>query len=179
MPSKRTRLLHRLVACLACNGTLLLLTIALICRFAHESAYFRFGPSADFSVAGIPITSWTRYLCLHCILLLTQATDMLVSEFANPVMTFNIYNPDKDTITDFTHFELQFFAQSLWVINGIRSSLVLVASISQFDVAVAKVLYSELTGVFTIFMLLKEKKFVLGGVGEDEESERLVAEEVV
>ena len=94
-------------------------------------------------------------------LFVTQTVDMLVSEFAKPVMAFNIYNPDKETITDFTHLELQFFAQSLWVINGVRGALVLVVSISQFDVAVAKVVYSELTGVFTIFMLLREKKFVL------------------
>ncbi len=86
---------------------------------------------------------------------------MLVSEFASPIMGFNIYNPDKDVITDFTHFELQFFVQSLWVINGIRGALMLIASISQLDIAVAKVLYSELMGVFTIYFLLKEKRFVL------------------
>ena len=163
---------------MVCNGSLLVLTIALICLFARESTYFRFGPSVDFSVAGVPINNWSRYFFLHLVLLLTQTTDMLVSEFANPIMTFNIYNPDKDTIADFTHFELQFFAQSLWVINGVRGALVLLASISQFDIAVAKVLYSELTGVFTIFMLLREKKFVLGGV-EEEERECLVAESAV
>ncbi len=93
---------------------------------------------------------------------------MLVSEFANPIMGFNIYNPDKDVITDFTHFELQFFAQSLWVINGVRGALMLVASISQFDIAVAKVVYSELMGLFTIYFLLKEKRFVLESSDKNE-----------
>ena len=174
MPNtKRTRLLRRLVLCFAANVGLLLLLVALIWRFADESAYFRFGPCAALRIVGVPIDTWTRYACLHGVLLFTQMIDMLVSEFANPILAFNIYNPDKDVITDFTHFELQFFAQSLWVINGVRGALMLIASIAQFDIAVAKVLYSELMGVFTIYFLLKEKRFVLGGA-DDEENECLV-----
>ena len=164
--SKRQRLLQRLILCLVCNVLLLVLTLTLICCFARESTYFRFGPHAGLSVVGVPIDTWQRYICLHAVLLITQVIDMLVSEFANPIMGFNIYTPDKEVITDFTHFELQFFAQSLWVINGIRGALMLIASISQFDIAVAKVVYSELMGLFTIYFLLKEKRFVLGG-GDD------------
>ena len=179
MPPKRQRLLHRLILCLVCNILLLTLTITLICCFAHESTYFRFGPHAGLSVVGVPIDTWSSYVCLHAVLLVTQVVDMLVSEFANPVMGFNIYNPDKEVITDFTHFELQFFAQSLWVINGVRGALMLIVSISQFDIAVAKVLYSELMGVFTIYLLLKEKKFVLGGEEVEEEKELLITESMV
>jgi hypothetical protein len=130
-------------------------------------------------VVGVPIDTWSSYICLHAVLLVTQVVDMLVSEFANPVMGFNIYNPDKEVITDFTHFELQFFAQSLWVINGVRGALMLIVSISQFDIAVAKVLYSELMGVFTIYLLLKEKKFVLEGEEMEEEKELLLTESMV
>ena len=100
-------------------------------------------------------------------LLFTQTIDMLVSEFANPILAFNIYNPDKEVITDFTHCELQFFAQSLWFINGVRAALMLIVTISQFDIAVAKVVYTELTGLFTVYFLLSEKRFAL-----DEEEER-------
>jgi hypothetical protein len=98
MPNtKRTRLLRRLVLCLAANVGLLLLLVALIWRF----------------------------------------------------------------ITDFTHCELQFFAQSLWFINGVRAALVLVVTISQFDIAVAKVVYTELTGLLMVFLLLSGKRFAL------------------
>ena len=166
---KRARLLRRLVLCLAANVGLLLLLVGLIWRFADESAYFRFGPSDGLRIVGVPINTWSRYACLHGLLLVTQAIDMLVSEFANPILGFNIYNPDKDVITDFTHCELQFFAQSLWLINGVRAALVLVVTISQFDVAVAKVVYTELTGLFTVFMLLSEKTFVLDDNGGGEE----------
>jgi len=169
---KRTRLLRRLALCFAANVTLLLLLVALIWRFANESSYFRFGPCAALRIVGVPIDTWTRYACLHAILLFTQTIDMLVSEFANPILAFNIYNPDKEVITDFTHCELQFFAQSLWFINGVRTALMLVVTISQFDIAVAKVVYTELTGLFTVFWLLKEKRFVMG---EDEESAALLS----
>ena len=169
MPNtKRTRLLRRLVLCFAANVGLLLLLVALIWRFADESAYFRFGPCAALRIVGVPIDTWTRYACLHAVLLFTQTIDMLVSEFANPILAFNIYNPDKEVITDFTHCELQFFAQSLWFINGVRAALMLIVTISQFDIAVAKVVYTELTGLFTVYFLLSEKRFAL----DEEEEER-------
>jgi hypothetical protein len=52
--SKRTKLLRRLVLCFAANVALLLLLVALIWRFADESAYFRFGPCAALRII------WTR-----------------------------------------------------------------------------------------------------------------------
>ena len=171
--TKRQRLLCRLVSCFAANVTLLLLIGVLIYFFAEGSDYFRFGPG--FAVAGVQIDTWDRYIALHAVLLVTQTIDMLVSEFASPILGFNIYNPDKDVITEFTHFELQFFAQTMWLINGIRSALMLIVSISQFDIAVAKVVYTELTGLFTVYLLLSEKKFVLGA-GEEEECEALIVD---
>jgi len=173
-PSKRTRLLRRLIACFVANTGLLLLLVGLMARFANESTYFRFGPGLR--VVGVPIDTWPRYYCLHAVLLLTQAIDMLVSEFANPILSFNIYNPDKDVIVDFTHFELQFFAQSLWVINGVRAALMLAVSISQFDIAVAKVLYTEITGLFTVYMLLSEKRFEMQHPCDDEEAGALLGD---
>jgi hypothetical protein len=153
------------------NVGLLGLLVGLIWRFADESAYFRFGPCDALRIAGVPVDTWTRYFCLHGVLLFTQAIDMLVSEFANPILAFNIYNPDKEVITEFTHCELQFFAQSLWFINGVRAALTLVATISQFDIAVAKVVYTELTGLFTVFMLLSEKRFAMDEAAEDDDNE--------
>ena len=164
--TKRQRLLGRLVACCAANVTLLLLTGLLIFYCCSEGgSYFRFGPG--FTAVGVKIDTWSRYVVLHAVLLVTQTVDMLVSEFASPILGFNIYNPDKDVITDFTHFELQFFAQSIWLVNGIRAALMLIVSISQFDIAVAKVVYTELTGLFTVYLLLSEKKFLLA-VDEEE-----------
>jgi hypothetical protein len=101
-PSKRTRLLRRLIACFVANTGLLLLLVGLMARFANESTYFRFGPGLR--VVGVPIDTWPRYYCLHAVLLLTQAIDMLVSEFANPILSFNIYNAFSCFFTNFNAF---------------------------------------------------------------------------
>ena len=169
MHAKRTRLLKRLFQCLAANVGLLGLMLGLILEFADESSYFRFGPWDGLRIVGVSINTWERYVCLHAVLLVTQGIDMMVNEFANPILSFNIYNPDKEIITEFTHCELQFFAQSLWLINGVRTALMLIVSISQFDIAVAKVMYTELTGVFTVYCLLSEKTFAPLNSGEDTE----------
>ncbi len=132
-------MLRRLALCLGCNVFLVCFLVGLVYKFADDdSSYFRFGPSSGLRIAGVSIDTWSRYACLHGLLLVTQALDMLVSEFANPILCFNIYNPDKEIITEFTHLELQFFAQSLWLINGVRAALILMVTISQFDIAVAK-----------------------------------------
>jgi hypothetical protein len=75
--SKRQRLLQRLLLCLVCNVLLLALTLTLICCFARESTYFRFGPHAGLSVVGVPIDTWQSYICLHAVLLVTQVIDVL------------------------------------------------------------------------------------------------------
>jgi hypothetical protein len=85
--------------------------------------------------------------------------DTVIQEFTNPVLGFNIYNPDKKHIVDFTKFELQFYAQSFWLINSIKSAFLLIISISQIDLAVAKVVYMEMAGIYTIRTLINEKTF--------------------
>ena len=75
--TKRQRLLGRLVACCAANVTLLLLTGLLIFYCCSEGgSYFRFGPG--FTAAGVKIDTWSRYVVLHAVLLVTQTVDMLV-----------------------------------------------------------------------------------------------------
>ena len=116
------------------------------------------------NVAGQPVR--TNSICF------VHVRPQKAHPIANPILSFNIYNPDKEIITDFTHCELQFFAQSLWFINGVRTALMLVVSISQFDIAVAKVVYTEFTGLFTVYCLLSEKTFApLNG---DEEADGLL-----
>jgi hypothetical protein len=91
--------------------------------------------------------------------------DTVIQEFTSPVLGFNIYNPDKKHIVDFTKFELQFYAQSFWLINSVKNAFLLMISISQIDLAVAKVIYMEMAGIYTIRTLINEKTF---GTNTDE-----------
>jgi hypothetical protein len=72
---------------------------------------------------------------------------------------FNIYNPDKKIITEFSRLELQFYANSMWILNSLRKVMFVVISISQIDIALLQVLYGEVTSFYTIRLLLLEKQF--------------------
>jgi hypothetical protein len=48
----------------------------------------------------------------------------------------------------------------MWLIKILISALSILVTISQLDIAILKVIYSELTAVYTIRVLLNEKEFV-------------------
>ena len=84
---------------------------------------------------------------------------MGVSEIAEPVLSFTIYNPDKKNIVDFSKNELQFYANLLYFIDNIRYIFTLMITITQIYLALFSVLIGDITTLFTIRMLLNEKTF--------------------
>lgn len=153
---------RRLQYCVAIN-VLLLTTVVVVTLFCRsndtQDKFMRFGPQPDLMLLGVPINTWAKYYIVHVCLCCFQVLDTVIQEFTNPVLGFNIYNPDKKHIVDFTKFELQFYAQSFWLINSIKSAFLLIISISQIDLAVAKVVYMEMAGIYTIRTLINEKTF--------------------
>ena len=47
----------------------------------------------------------------------------------------------------------------MWLINSLTSALFVLITISQFDIAILRIIYSEITTIFTIRLLLNEKEF--------------------
>ena len=90
----------------------------------------------------------------------TEIIRCVVNEIASQILGFNIYNPDKKIITEFTKNELQIMANSMWLITSLISALSILVTISQLDIAILKVIYSELIAVYTIRVLLNEKEFI-------------------
>jgi len=119
----------------------------------------KFGPQSSLIVLGVTINTWNRYVILQMLICVFQITDVVVNEFASPILGFNIYNPDKKTITDFTKLQLQVYCQSMWFINNLKSALMLLVTISQLDIAISKVVYAEIASVFTIRALINKKEF--------------------
>ena len=76
-------------------------------------------------------------------------------------MGFNIYNPDKKIIKEFTKNELQLLANIMWLINSLTNALFILITISQIDIAILRILYSEITTIFTIRLLLNDKTFIV------------------
>ena len=70
------------------------------------------------------------------------------------------YNPDKKVITDFTKNQLQIYGNLMYFIDSVRGVFTILITISQVDVALFGVFVSEITGIYTVRMLLDEKKFI-------------------
>jgi len=151
----------RLKRCIFINFILLFIIIIFVSTFKEPNdKYFRIGPNNDLSIMSIKINSTERYILLQIFIAFTEITRVIINEIASPILAFNIYNPDKKIITEFDKNELQVMANCMWFINNLISALYIMVTISQFDIAILKVIYSELTSIYTIRLLLNEKQFV-------------------
>jgi hypothetical protein len=91
------------------------------------------------------------------------AIDSIISvciiEVGFPILSFSIYNPDKKVIEDFSKNELQLYGNTMFALNSLKNTLAVLVTISQIDLALCQVLFSELTSLVTIRMLLDKKEF--------------------
>ena len=155
----------KLKICVITNLSLLLLSITLISIFDNDSSpYWNFGPNEKLIVISIKIDNWKSYIILLFFISILKCTKCIIQEIANPIISFNIYNPDKKVITEFTKLELQIYGNSMYLIDAIRNVFMIMITISQIDIALWGVLISEFTSIFTIRYLLNEKKFTKNNI---------------
>ena len=150
----------KLKICLISNAILLCFVISLVIVFRDDkSKYLRWGPQDDLIIVSVAVNTYTRYAFLLAVMAVIKVSDVLIGEIANPIIGFNIYNPDKKVITDFTKLELQFYGNSMYLIDAVKAGLLIMVNISQIDVALWGVFVSETASIVTIRMLLNEKEF--------------------
>lgn len=149
----------KLKYCVTGNILLLVVIVIIITHYQHESKYFRFGPSNDLIVISVNINTNDRYLILLLIISLVKITKVVVEEIGMPVIGFSIYNPDKKVITEFTKNELQFYGNTMYLTSSLRYIFEVMVTITQIDIAIYSVIISEITTLFTIRLLLNEKRF--------------------
>jgi len=118
----------------------------------------QFGPG--FELLGVKIDTWQKYAGLQALLCVYQILDSMVQQFAHPILGFYIYNPDKKRITEFTMSELQSLAQAMYLFDDVKRLLMVYLSVTRFDIAVSRVVYEALAGIYTIRCLIREKEFV-------------------
>jgi hypothetical protein len=153
---------ERLKKCIIANVALLTLITIVIMLFGDKSSpYLQTGPSPTLQILGIKLDNWLKYWCFQAFVAVVVITDVIIKEIADPVLGFRIYNPTEKTIYGFTRFELQFFANAMWMISSLKSVLMVVVTISQIDIAILKVIYGEITSFYTIRLLVNEKHFPL------------------
>jgi hypothetical protein len=116
------KLKQQLKFCIAGSAVLTIITLIFTTIFAQEKSWFSFGPSTHLSIAGVIIDTREKYEFLIFSIVLNSIIDTLVNEFAQPILGFNIYNPDKKVITDFkSKRELQILATLYWSFNNVRT----------------------------------------------------------
>ena len=153
---------RKLKICVFSNLVLLSFVISIILLFKDDkSTYLRWGPQDDLIIISVAINNMTKYFMLLGIITIIKISDVVIAEIASPIIGFNIYNPDKKVITEFTKNELQFYGNSMYLIDAIKAVLLIMVNISQIDIALWGVIVSETTSLFTIRMLLNEKEFKL------------------
>ena len=152
---------HKLRYCVIINFILFLiiLFVILICK-DNNNYYMTYGPNDNLYVLSIKINTIEKYIGLHFFLLFVEFSSVFTNEIASPILAFNIYNPDKKIITEFTKNELQLLANIMWLINSLTNSLFVMITISQIDIAILRTIYSEITTIITIRMILNEKEFI-------------------
>ncbi len=138
---------------------LLVLIIVSIFR-SEKSTYFKFGPSKDLIVISVEIDTWIKWILLNIFIWLVKGCDVMVNEIGSPILGFRVYNPDKKIIDDFTKNQLNFLANAMWFVNGFRTVLMAVITITQVDIAFSGMIVSEIVSIFTVRHLLNYKKFV-------------------
>jgi len=151
---------NKLRLCIFINFILLLLVIITISFFSNKSDnYWNYGPNDKLVIISVSIDTWKKYFVLLGFIAILKSTQCVIQEIAHPILGQNIYNPDKKEITEFTKLELQFYGNSMYLIDGIRRVFTIMITISQIDIAVFGVIISELTSIYTVRLLLNAKKF--------------------
>jgi hypothetical protein len=151
----------RLHHCVFINLILFIIIVLSIIFLKEENnTYFNFGPNENLFILSVKINTYKKYIILQIYLCIIEIVRVIVNDIASPILAFNVYNPDKKVITDFTKNELQILTNTMWIINSLTTAMFVVVTISQIDIALLRVVYSELTQIYTVRILLNEKKFI-------------------
>ena len=149
--------------CILIYSILLCFIVFVVFMFQTKNKYFRWGVPDNneepLIIISVKIDDYYKYYGLLLFIAIFRTIKVIVTEIAEPILAFTIYNPDKKNIDNFTKNELQFYGNMLYLIDNIRYVFTLMITITQIDLALFSVLIGELTSLFTIRMLLNEKTF--------------------
>lgn len=166
------RQLVKVRVCLCLNVLLLAVVLSAVLLFATDSAYFRAGPSPDFVLISVAIDTPRRYTALLAIIALMNCIKVCVAELGEPVLVFNVYNPDKTVITEFSRWQLLFYANAMFLVSNTRRVFEVMVTVTQFDIALFSILVEQLASMGTVWFLVREKRFDrLGPLKSDQDTD--------
>lgn len=131
-----------------------------------SSVYFRWGPSDSLLLVSAKLNTWFRWCAAMAVIALLRGVKVVVNEIGSLILGFNVYNPDKKVITEFTKNELNVITNCMWMCNSLRGIFTTIVAVTQVDLALGSVLVSEIVSFFTVRHLLSEKQFAPSGFQE-------------
>ena len=154
------------------NGVALTIFVCVFAAFAQFGVgYCRFGPNEQLVLLSVTIDTWERWCVAMAFISTSAVVDVLVNEFASPILGFSVYNPDKTLIKGYTRNELQLLTNTQFFINSARQTLSTLFLVTQLDFALVQLVARELTTVFTIRKLLKNKIFLQANPFDDDDDD--------
>jgi len=94
---------QRLKLCIVGQLALLIAVVIPIVLLANkQSTYYKFGPNEDLIIISIKINTWTRYSILLVYILLLRVCKVFITELGMPILSFNIYDPNKKKVEGFS-----------------------------------------------------------------------------
>lgn len=151
----------KLKYCVIANILVLTMVIVLSIVYRDDSDYWNVGPNKNLIVISVHIDTLNKYFLLLLVISVINISKVVIEEIGMPILGFNIYNPDKKKINEFTKIELQLYGNVMYFTSGIRGVFMLMINIAQIDIAIFNVIVCEIASIFTIRMLLNEKTFII------------------
>ena len=142
------------------NALSFIAIVVIVCCFANPGyGYFRFGPNENLVIMSSKIDTIERWIALIVGIVFWSVIDVFIHSIGSPVLGFNVYNPDKKNINEFTKRELQFLTNTNSIISGAKGIIAILIAISQIDIALISLLAQETTSIIVTKLLLDEKTF--------------------
>lgn len=149
----------KLKLCVIGNVSVLLFVFILAVVFRDGSKYWNIGPNDNLYIISVRIDNSIKYFLLLLVIAIVNSSKTIIDSIGFSITNFNTYNPDKKMITEFSKNELQMATNMMSFTRNLREIFIFMATISQIDIAFFSVLIIELTNIYTVRMILNNKKF--------------------
>ena len=169
----QTRIKLRYCAAIHCVVFAVIVVVINVCKDG-EAKYLNYGPNDKLHVLSVKIDSMLKYVYLQLFLICIECARVFANEIGAPIIGFNVYNPDKKVITEFSKNELQILANVMWFANNMTTGLFVMITISQIDIALLRIVYSEAMSIITIRMLLNEKEFTSCKLNHNKDDDKIM-----
>ena len=136
---------QRLKICIIGQFLLIIAILIPTILLAHkDSAYWQFGPNNNLTIISVKINTSLRYAILLVYIFIFRVCKAFVQELGMPILSFNIYDPNKKVVTGFTRNQLQVQANLMYTLNAIRWALEIQLAIVQIDIAIISAIFQEI-----------------------------------